>query len=203
MALRMWVLVVCWALFLWFVGWRIVRGLSVSFAIGATLAFLLLTWQTYEEYTWQHNEYLYTQAVEPITGPGKTVHCQRVSATWFFAGGELGHVMYNSDGSISPEAWLTYETCHQLGQWMTSDKTKPTLDEVTAVHVLSHEAQHLAGIKNEAIAECRAMMQDSAVAERLGATPAEASALQTTYITKVYPLQSSDYKTQDCPVGNP
>lgn len=46
-----------------------------------------------------------------------------------------------------------------------------------AVHVLSHESWHLAGSWDEAVAECYAMQTDAAVAERLGAGRAAATAI--------------------------
>jgi len=204
MAFRMWALIVAWVLFIWFIGWRVVKhGITVSFVIGAFVVFSLLSWQSWLEYTWQHNEVLYAQAIEPITGPGKVVHCQRLIATWAFAGAESAHVAYNANGTPGNEAWLTYNTCRDLGRWMSSDKIEPTLAEVTAVHILTHEAEHLAGIRSEANAECAAMNSDQMVAERLGATPGQARQLQLTYAFRVYPHLSNDYKNPNCPVPTP
>jgi hypothetical protein len=201
MAIRMWALVAAWAVFLWWVGWRLSRrSVTVSLVVLSLVTFTFLSWQSYLEYNWQHNEALYAKAIEPITGKGKDVHCQRLLATWVFAGAELGHVQYNADGSISPEAWMTYETCHHLGQWMASDKSHPNIDEVMAVHVLSHEAQHLAGVKSEANAECRAMQQDALVARRLGATKVQARELQLEYYTKVYPHMADEYRAAACAI---
>jgi len=202
MAVRMWALVAAWVVFFWFIAWRVRhRAITVTFVFVTLAVFGLLGWQSYLEYTWQHDEKLYAQAIVPVAGKGKVVHCQRLLATWVFAGAELGHVQYNSDGSISSEAWLTYETCHHLGLWMASDKANPTLDEVIAVHVLDHEAQHLAGVKSEANAECRAMQQDALIARRLGATDAEARALQWRYYTQVYPHMPSDYQAAGCSIS--
>jgi hypothetical protein len=198
----MWALVAAWVLFGWFVVWRVSRrAITVTFIILSLIIFTALSWQSYLEYSWQHNETQYAKAIVPVAGKGKVVHCQRLLATWVFAGAELGHVQYNADGSISREAWLTYETCHHLGMWMASDKSKPTLDEVIAVHVLSHEAQHLAGVKSEANAECRAMQQDALVAQRLGATAEQARALQLQYYTQFYPHMPLDYKAAGCRIS--
>ena len=202
MAVRMWALVVAWVVFFWFIAWRASkRAITVTFVALALIIFSLLSWQSYLEYTWQDNEASYAKAIAPVSGKGKVVHCQRLLATWVFAGAELGHVQYNADGSISSEAWLTYETCHHLGMWMASDKANPTLDEVIAVHVLGHEAQHLAGIKSEANAECVAMQKDALIAHRLGATDEQARALQWRYFTQVYPRMPLDYKAAGCTIS--
>jgi hypothetical protein len=68
---------------------------------------------------------------------------------------------------------------------------------VVAVHVVSHEAQHVAGEFDEGIAECRAVRLDAVVAQRMGATPAQANALVDRYVTEVYPHQRPEY-LRDC-----
>lgn len=52
-------------------------------------------------------------------------------------------------------------------------------EAAAAVHVLSHESWHLAGIRDEAVTECYAVQTDALIADRLGATPGQASAIAT------------------------
>jgi hypothetical protein len=66
-----------------------------------------------------------------------------------------------------------------------------------AVHVVAHEAQHVAGELDESVAECRAMRWDAAVAERMGASPREAAALAARYATEAYPFMRDEYR-RDC-----
>lgn len=199
MALRMWVLIVAWALFVWWVVARFRSNrVTAPFVVIWSLVFVFLSWQTWLEYTWQHNEKLYIKAIAPITGPGKDVHCQRILSTFLFAGTEAGHVMYNADGTISRQALLTYRTCHDLGAFMASSKKNPTLGQIAAVHVLTHEAEHLAGIKIEAAAECKAMQDDYGVALRLGASSLVAKGIQLRYAREIYPQMPDDYRSRDC-----
>lgn len=125
--------------------------------------------------------------------PDARVECRRAGVDWTDLSGTLGMVRYDDPRT----ARLRASTCAALGSWLWGDKAEPTLDQVVAVHVVSHEAQHVAGVWAEAEAECRAMRWDVAVAEELGATAAEAEALAARYASEVYPHQRDQYLT-DC-----
>ena len=58
-----------------------------------------------------------------------------------------------------------------------SEKSRPTREEIVAVHVLTHEAMHLSGVKQESIAECDAMQRDTKTAARLSSSAIEAAGL--------------------------
>jgi hypothetical protein len=72
---------------------------------------------------------------------------------------------------------------------------------VVAVHVLTHEAMHLAGVVDEAAAECAAVQRDAHTARLLGAAPADAAALATSYWQRVYPHMPDGYRSGDCRPG--
>ena len=76
--------------------------------------------------------------------------------------------------------------------------TKPSLDEVIAVHVLTHESMHMRGITGEAQAECAAVQRDAQTAWLLGANAADATALARSYWRLVCPRMPDDYRTVDC-----
>ena len=109
----------------------------------------------------------------------------------------LGEVRYGRDGPSST-AGLRDSVCDNLSDWLSSDKDDPTLDEVIAVHVLTHEAMHVSGIMDERGAECQAMQHDARTAMILGATPEQAQALAVRYYRDVYPNMPSGYRTNGC-----
>ena len=94
--------------------------------------------------------------------------------------------------------------CGQLKAY-TKHPSRPSIDEVIAVHVLTHEAMHMAGIVDEARAECAAVQRDAQTARLLGASPADATLLAGRYWRTVYPLMPDGYRTRidarDCGPG--
>lgn len=125
--------------------------------------------------------------------PDARVVCVRTSADLLDLSGYLGFVRY--DDPLT--ARLRSQTCRDLGAWLWSTRHAPSLDQVVAVHVVSHEAQHVAGERDEGVAECRALRDDAAVAETMGATPLQAAALAARYRAEVYPFQREGY-VRDC-----
>ena len=66
------------------------------------------------------------------------------------------------------------------------------------MHTVTHEAEHLSGVRSEADAECRAIEADPQVMQRLGASPSAAAAAVRRYVREVYPRLPSDY-VGECP----
>ena len=73
--------------------------------------------------------------------------------------------------------------------------------KLVAVHVLTHESIHLAGVFDEATADCLAVQIDAHVAERLGASRAFARSLAREYWTFYYPSQERRYRSPSCRDG--
>ena len=69
------------------------------------------------------------------------------------------------------------------------------------MHVLTHEAMHLAGVMGEAEADCLAAQLDALVAEALGADRRFARLLAREYWTYCYPTQSTAYRSRECHDG--
>ena len=74
------------------------------------------------------------------------------------------------------------------------------MDEVVAVHVLTHESMHMLGIT---ASRCRvqAMQRDAITAGQLGATPDQALLLARRYWVNIYPNMPDDYRNGDCHAG--
>ena len=138
-----------------------------------------------------------------LVGHRVTVHCQSTAGALVDAGSELGFVPYGEDGIPRPTTTLKRDPCRDLKHYLSSHKDQPSLAQVLAVHVLTHESMHMRGETNEAIAECEAMQRDAQTATLLGATPQQARHLARSYWLEVYPNMPDDYRTTDCAPGGP
>ena len=73
--------------------------------------------------------------------------------------------------------------------------------KLLAVHVLGHESMHLAGVVDEAQAECLAAQVGALVAVGLGAEPGFARSLAREYWSYYYPSQDRRYRSAECRDG--
>jgi hypothetical protein len=184
-------------------GWLLFRGVvrrKVPW-IGLGIIAVPLLFFGYTERQWVSAEKTFSAVAKTIEPVAPGVHCQRLGESFTYGGAELGHVEFDGDGIPTGPAWLSYDTCRSLSAyWRSSrdEKTRPPLDQVIAVHVLSHESYHLVGIATESIAECDAMQRDARTAQQLGATPEQGRLLALSYWVKVYPEMPADYTTRDC-----
>jgi hypothetical protein len=136
-----------------------------------------------------------------LVGAPVRVHCQTAGQEFVDAGAELGWVRYGADGVPEHATLIKRAQCADLSAYLGSDKAAPSLDQVVAVHILSHEARHMAGETAEAAAECGAVQRDARTAELLGADPGQALRLARLYWRAVYPSLSEDYVSPDCRPG--
>jgi hypothetical protein len=140
-------------------------------------------------------------AASTLIGAKVSVHCQTAGEAFVDAGAELGYVKFGVDGVPEHRTTIKHGPCGDLRAYLRSSKSHPSLDQVIAVHIVTHESMHMSGITNEALAECAAVQRDERTAELLGASPTEAKALARTYWLAVYPNMPSDYVTSDCRPG--
>lgn len=123
--------------------------------------------------------------------------CRRFTETFLSLGVYDGYVY--QDGSNV--AHLTNDSCRALASYAASSKQNPSLDQIAAVHLIAHETMHVNGYWAEAEAECRAVQVNHLVAQELGATEAQARALQARYFTEIYPRLREGYVSSDCREG--
>ena len=142
-------------------------------------------------------------AASALVGVPVTVHCQTAGQQFVDAGAELGFVRYGPDGVPERATLIKRDQCSDLADYLGSDKSSPSRDQVIAVHVLSHEARHMAGVTGESVAECGAMQRDARAAELLGADPEQALRLARLYWKTVYPRMSEGYRSADCRPAGP
>jgi hypothetical protein len=140
-------------------------------------------------------------AASELVGVKVSVHCQTAGEAFVDAGAELGYVKYDVDGVPEHKTLIKQGPCHDLRAYLHSSKAHPSADQILAVHILTHESMHMAGITNEARAECAAVQRDARMAELLGADPAEAHELARAYWVSVYPRMADDYVSGDCHAG--
>ncbi|WP_421740258.1 hypothetical protein [Cellulomonas sp.] len=138
-------------------------------------------------------EHQLEDAAGEIAGGPVQVNCQSLGQAFVDVGPELGFVAWGPDGVPERSTLIKFGACGNLRAWLGSAKATPSLDQVIAVHVVTHETMHMVGITDEARAECAAVQRDAAMATALGASPREAQALARRYWTEVYPRMPDNY----------
>jgi hypothetical protein len=141
-----------------------------------------------------------TSVVREVSGnPRAHAACQRFTPDLLDLSNNAGSVQWDSPYV----ALLRRSTCNDLYSWLVSRKTGPTLDQAIALHIVVHEAVHVAGERSESVTECTAMQYDARAAELLGATPEQAQALALLYYEEAYPLMHPDYRSASCVEDGP
>jgi hypothetical protein len=135
-----------------------------------------------------------------LVGHRVRVDCQTAGQSFVDATGDLGHVPFQN-GRPSGPALVKLEQCTAIRHYLDDHGRAPTPEQVVAVHVLTHEAMHLAGTLDEARAECQAMQRDAWTARLLGASPGDAHALAADYWRTVYPRMPDGYRSGSCAAG--
>jgi hypothetical protein len=144
------------------------------------------------------------------------VRCQGAVGAALDAGSDSGSVEFDADGRPSDATDLKHSVCQALAAFppAAGDSAFACLDDgrpcplsvkraVVAVHTLAHEAWHLAGYRDEAVAECYALQSTTYVAERLGAPPALARGVTVNAAERLYPTLPPEYRTPLCRDGGP
>lgn len=150
-----------------------------------------------------------------IAGRDVGIACPGTLATLTEISAHDGSVAFTPDGRPTDEAKLSSRTCSRLRAFLSGEIAgldclaagatcpKAVEDAAVAVNVLSHEAWHLAGERNESVAQCYALQSNEDTAIGLGATPAEARAIADFVVRRVQPVLPPDYKTAACRDGGP
>ncbi|HTY72585.1 MAG TPA: hypothetical protein VMI11_09205 [Actinomycetes bacterium] len=140
-------------------------------------------------------------AASELIGIRVSVHCQTFGQAFVDGGTELGYVKWGAGGVPEHRTLIKHDQCADLRGYLHSSKVHPTLDQVIAVHVLTHESMHMSGITDEALAECAAVQRDARMAQLLGATPGAGLYLARTYWRVVYPDMPDGYVSGECRPG--
>jgi hypothetical protein len=180
--------------------------------IGFGLALLLVVAAGLPAYQHARLERRLSAAAGGLVGTGVSVHCQTFGEAWTDLGSELGYVRFDAGGVPEKKALIKLEPCHDLANWLkvagqrrkagaAHPPASNDREQIIAVHVLAHEAMHMSGLTDEAVAECAAMQRDARLARSLGATEEGARSLARHYWLVVYPDMPDDYRSSECRPG--
>jgi hypothetical protein len=151
-----------------------------------------------------------------IAGRDVAISCPGTLATLTEVSAQDGSVVFTPDGKPANEAKLSGETCRTLRRFLhggvagLSCLAKPggacpaeVEEAAIAVNVLSHEAWHLAGVRDEAATQCYALQTNAGTAARLGASREDAGAIAAYIVREVQPVLPADYRSSECYEGGP
>jgi hypothetical protein len=144
-----------------------------------------------------------TTVAAELVGQEVSVECQTLGASMVDAGGDLGFVRWGADGVPERRTLLKRDVCADLRAYVADPSGAVPDEQVIAVHVLTHEAMHMAGERSEALTECRAVQRNARTARLLGASADSAAQLAARYWTSFYPRQSDGYRTRECRPNGP
>lgn len=178
--------------------WIVIAGLKNSKRVSFFVIFLLLApagASAYFEYKWVETQTNISAAVKTISGlKGAELKCQRMSEGFFDV---WAHTQTLDEGALT--VGLKYNTCASLISWYNGDtKSSPTPEQITAVHLLTHETIRITGQTDLNLQECLAMKNDAAMALALGATANQANYLAIYYKQNIHPVEAKKLQEVYC-----
>ena len=150
-----------------------------------------------------------------IAGRDVGIACPGTLATLTEVSSQDGSVVFSPEGKPADEARLSAGTCKTLRRFLHGGIpglgclarqgacSVEIREAAIAVNVLSHEAWHLAGVRNEADTQCYALQSNAQTAMRLGAREDDARSIAAFISREVQPALPSDYRTPNCYEGGP
>jgi hypothetical protein len=185
------------------------RILACLAALGA-LGFYLGPHRSLEQ-----DEARLARAAASIAGRDIGIACPGTLATLTEVSAQDGSVAFSPDGRPADEARLSGDTCRTLRRFLHGRFTGlrclshhgacplEIREAAIAVNVLSHEAWHLAGVRDEAATQCYALQSNADTALRLGASEDDARAIAGFILREVQPALPADYRSRACFDGGP
>lgn len=168
---------------------------------------VLIAWEARRELSLDHK---LSDVASEIAGRKVSVDCPGFIRGLVDISGHGGSVMFDANGKPSSTTHLETSVCHDLSAYAATRRsaefscvfgTTPCANKVEravyAALVISHESQHLRGIRSESDAQCYAIQTVAHVAERLGSPPAEASAVAAHFLAVRQRLMPSEYGLSD------
>jgi hypothetical protein len=150
-----------------------------------------------------------------IAGRDVGISCPGTLASLTEASAQDGSVAFSSEGKPADEAKLSSDTCSNLRSLLHGGVAgldclarhgacpADVREAAIAVNVLSHEAWHLAGVRDEAVTQCYALQTNAETAMRLGAGVTDAQAIASFIVREIQPVLPADYRSSDCFDGGP
>ena len=128
-----------------------------------------------------------------------SIRCQGRVGELVDVNGEYGFVRFGAQGRPIGAARLDRPICASLARLARGDLVS-VADGSLAVEALAHESYHLAGVQDEAAAQCYALQAMRFVASRLG-LPAEVGDAYVAEAVARYPRLRETYRSDECREG--
>ncbi len=150
------------------------------------------------------NEDRLAAVAEQIAGRSVQVHCPGFLQKLVDISPNSGSVYFDAEGRPGDFTELNDETCSAL-EGLAEAEVGPadSLRRARALHVLAHESFHLAGVRNEAEADCFGLQRVSFTARELGADSAEANRLAAIARADRAFSAPAEYRSAACFDGGP
>jgi hypothetical protein len=150
----------------------------------------------------RRNEHRLAAIASEIAGRDVDVHCPGLLSRLADVSPHAGTVFFDEQGRPADFTDLDGETCSELDRFAEGKADSGERVKVArALHVLAHESSHLAGIRDEAAADCYGLQRTRFVAESLGADPIEAQRLARLALAERAVTAPSDYRSSECHDG--
>jgi hypothetical protein len=150
----------------------------------------------------RQNEHRLARVASEIAGRKVSVHCPGFLGRLVDVSPNAGTVYFDEEGRPADFTDLDEETCSTLDRF-AEGKTGPADERevARALHVLAHESSHLAGVRDEAAADCYGLQRTALAAEDLGAGPADAERLARVALAERALTAPPDYRSAECRDG--
>lgn len=150
----------------------------------------------------RHTEHELATVASEIAGRKVDVHCPGILERVVGGNPNAGTVFFDDAGRPANFTDLDEQTCSTLDRFADGKTGAGDDAEVArALHVLAHESSHLAGVRNEAEADCYGLQRTAVVAEDLGADPAEAERLARIALDERRVTAPPEYRSAECRDG--
>jgi hypothetical protein len=150
----------------------------------------------------RRNEHRLAGIASDIAGRDVDVHCPGLLSRLADVSAHAGTVFFDERGRPADFTDLDEETCSELDRFSEGKTGQGEQAKVArALHVLAHESSHLAGVRDEAAADCYGLQRTAFVAESLGADPADAQRLARLALAERAITAPTDYRSSECHDG--
>jgi hypothetical protein len=150
----------------------------------------------------RRNEHRLAAIASEIAGRNVDVHCPGLLERLADVSSHPGTVFFDERGQPSKFTDLDEETCSELDRFAEGKAGPNEQAKVArALHVLAHESSHLAGVRDEAAADCFGLQRTAFVAQSLGADPVEAKRLARLALVERTVTAPADYRSSECHDG--
>jgi hypothetical protein len=128
-----------------------------------------------------------------------SIRCQSRVGELVDVDGDHGSVEFDRERRPRDDARLDHSICASLARLARGQSVGPE-PAALAVEALAHEAYHLAGVRDEAAAQCYGLQAMRFVAGRLGVTPALGREYVRIAVAR-YPALPEAYRSDQCREG--